>query len=70
MTLRRREVTEILKKKHSIALCGNLVLEETMGMSEDRLQDEWMNEWMNERKKERQTDRRKEWMNVITCMTL
>jgi len=40
MTLRRREVTEILKKKHSIALCGNLVLEETMGMSEDRLQDE------------------------------
>jgi len=40
MTLRGREVTGILKTKPSIALCGNLVLEETMGVSEDRLQGE------------------------------
>jgi hypothetical protein len=40
MTLRRREVTEILKMKHSIALCGYLVLEETKGLSKDGLQDE------------------------------
>jgi len=40
MTLRRREVTEILKTNHSIAVCGDLVLEEIMGVSKDRLQDE------------------------------
>jgi hypothetical protein len=48
MTLRRREVTEILKTKHSIALCGVLALEEDVGLSEDRLQDELMNERKNE----------------------
>jgi len=58
MTLRRREVTEILKTKHSIPLCGVLALEEDVGLSEDRLQDELMNE------------RKNEWMSLITFMAL
>jgi hypothetical protein len=52
MALRRREVTEILNTKHSIALCGDLVLEGAMGVSERRLQ--------NERKKERKKERMNE----------
>jgi len=48
MTLRRREVTEILKTKNSIALLGVLAWEEDMGLSEDRLQNEVMKERKNE----------------------
>jgi hypothetical protein len=37
------------KKKHYIALYGELALEEAMDLLEDRLWNEWINEWMNER---------------------
>jgi hypothetical protein len=33
MTLRKIEGTEIVKRKHQFALCGELVLEEAMDVS-------------------------------------
>jgi len=55
MTLRKKKDTGNWKRKHYIALCGELALEETMDMSYDTTEwiNEWMNEWMNEWKYER-----------------
>jgi hypothetical protein len=36
MTLWKRENTRNLKRKHWVAVCGELALEETVGMSWDR----------------------------------
>ena len=30
-----------------IALCGGIILEEALGLSSNRILNEWMNEWMN-----------------------
>jgi hypothetical protein len=51
MILRKRENTGNLKRKHWIALCGELGLEGTMDVSSER--DYEMNEWMYEYRNER-----------------
>jgi hypothetical protein len=40
MTLRKLEDTGNCKRKHCIALCGELVLEEAMNLSLERLSDD------------------------------
>jgi uncharacterized protein YjbK len=43
MTLRKPEDSGIWRRKHELALSGELALEETMDMSQDRLHSDWMN---------------------------
>ena len=50
MTLKEQKVVGKWKRKHYIALCGELALDEAMDMSYDTT--EWTNEWMNERMNE------------------
>jgi hypothetical protein len=40
MTLRKREDNANRKKKHQIALCGELAMGEVTDLSEDRLRNE------------------------------
>jgi len=42
MTSRAREDNENCKRKHYIAPCGELGLEEAMDLSQDRLRGEWV----------------------------
>jgi hypothetical protein len=46
MTLRETEDTGIRKRKHEIALRGQLTSEQAMDLSQDRLHNEYMNEPM------------------------
>ena len=42
-TLRKKENIENVKRKHQIAPCGELAVEEAVHLSCDRLRIEWVN---------------------------